>query len=100
MQAGLEDASDDGEVEFPGAEQQLGEQIKAGVPAEVPHRGRIALAHLDQAGGRDTLERLAHRRAGYPEHLGEAALAGQRLTGLHLSAEHVGDDLLEDVLGY
>ena len=40
------------EVEFAGAQQQPGEKVEACVPAEVAHRGRIALAHLDQACGR------------------------------------------------
>ena len=48
----------------------------------------------------DTLERLAHGRPGHPEHLRKAALAGQRLPRLHLAAEHVGKDLLEDIFGY
>ena len=52
VQAGLQDAADDRQVEFAGAQQQPGEQVEAGVPAEVAHRGRVALAHLDQAGRR------------------------------------------------
>ena len=70
------------------------------MPTEVTHRGRVALAHVDQSGGRNALERLAHGRTGYPEHLGEAAFAGQCLTRLHFSAENIGNDLIEDVLGY
>ena len=99
VQAGLQDAAHDRDVEFAGAQQQPGEQVQSGVAAEVAHRGGVALAHLDQARGGDPLERLAHGRPRHPEHLGEATLAGQRLTGLHLAAEDVGDDLLEDVLG-
>ena len=100
MQARLEDAAHDRQVEFAGADEQAGEQIESGVAAEVAHGRGVALTHLDQAGGGQPLERLADRGAGHAEHLGEPALAGQRLTGLHLTAEHLVDDLLEDVLGH
>ena len=100
MQPGLQDAADNREIEFAGAQQQPGEQIEAGVPAEVAHGGGIALAHLDQAGAPIRVECLTHGWAGHAEHLGEASLAGQRLPGLHLAAEHVGNDLLEYIFGY
>ena len=53
--------------------------------------------------GPAAVTRLSASRIGRPGHtekLGEPALAGQRSPRLHLAAEHVGDDLLEDVLGY
>ena len=100
MQPGFEDAANDGDVEFAVAEQQAGEQVQSGVPAEVTHGRGVALADLDQTRGAESLERLADRGARHPEHLGEPTLAGQRLAGLHLAAEHLGDDLLEDVFGH
>ena len=88
------------QVEFARADEQAGEQVESGVPAEVADGGGVALTHLDQAGGGESLERLADRGPRHPEHLGEPALAGQRVAGLHFSAEHLVDDLLEDVLGH
>ena len=100
VKPGFEDAAHDRQVELAGADEQAGEQVESGVAAEVAHGGGVALTHLDQTGRGEPLERLAHRRAGDSEHLGEPALAGQRLSWLHLAAEHLGDDLLEDVLGH
>ena len=99
MQPGFEDAANDGEVEFAGADQQPGEQVQSRVPAEVTHGRGVALADLDQTRVAEPLERLADGGAGHAEHLGEPPLAGQRLAGLHVAAEHLGDDLLEDVFG-
>ena len=70
------------------------------MPAEVAHRGRVPLTYLDQACRRNALQCLAHGRAGHSEQVGQTALAGQRLTRLHLSAEDLGDDLVEDVFGH
>ena len=79
MQPGLEDAANDRQVQFAGAEQQPGEKVEACVPAEVTHSGGVALAHLDQPGGRYPLERLANGGPGHTEEFGEPALARQRL---------------------
>ncbi|BBX25567.1 hypothetical protein GCM10009632_52650 [Mycolicibacterium alvei] len=68
--------------------------------AEVPHRGRVTLSHLDQAGFGEPFDGLTHRRAGHPEYLGEAPFTGQWFAGLHLTAEYLGDDLLEYILGH
>ncbi len=100
MKPGFEDAAHDREVELACADEQAGEQVESGVAAEVAHGGGVALTHFHQAGRGEPLERFAHRRAGDSEHLGEAALARQRLPGLHLAAEHLGDDLIEDVFGH
>ena len=70
------------------------------MPAKVAHGGRVALAHLDQTGRRHPLECFADGGPGDPENLGEATFARQRLSGLHLAAEHAGHDLFEDVLGH
>jgi len=70
------------------------------VAAEVAHGGGVALPYLHQTRGAEPLERFTHRRAGDSEHLCEAALARQRLPGLHLAAEHLGDDLIEDDFGH
>jgi hypothetical protein len=48
---------------------------------------------------RHPFQRFPHRGPGHAENLGEAPLAGQRLAGLHIAAEYLTDDLLEDVLG-
>lgn len=69
------------------------------MPTEVADRGGITLAHLDQPGGGNPLERFPDGRPGHTEHLGEPALTGKWLAGLHFPAEHAGEDLLEDVLG-
>ena len=58
------------------------------------------MTYLHQTSRREPLERLPYGGARYTEYLGEAALAGQGLAGLHLAAEHLGDNLLEDVFGY
>src|SRR3954452_24079301 len=68
--------------------------------AEVAHGGGIAVTHLHQTRRGEPLERFAHRGAGDSEHLCQAPLARQGLAGLHLTAEHLGDDLLADVLGH
>ncbi len=96
-QPGFEHAADDRHVELAVAKQQPGQQVQAGVPPEITHGGDITLAHLDQTGRRQPLERLADGRPGHPEHLRHPALAGQRFSGLHLPAEHIGSDLLEDL---
>src|SRR3954470_4847823 len=68
--------------------------------AEVAHGGGIAVTHLHQTSRGEPLERFAHRGAGDSEHLCQAPLARQGLAWLHLTAEHLGDDLLEDLLGH
>ena len=65
---------------------------------EVTHGGETAMAHLDQTGRRKPLEPLTDSGPGYAEDIRQPALAGQRLAGLHLPAEHVGGDLLENLL--
>ena len=100
MQSGFEDAADHGQIELARPDEQAGEQVEARVAAEVAHGGGIALTDLDQPGLGEPLDRLADRGPRHPEHLGEPAFAGQRFAGLHVAAEHLGDDLLEDVLGY
>src|SRR6185437_14257738 len=82
------------------AEQQTGQQVQAGVMAVVAHGGGVPLPDLNHAGGSETLERLANHRPGYTQHLREFALTGQRLAGRHFTAEHIGHDLLEDVIRY
>lgn len=68
--------------------------------AEVADGGRISLAHFDEAGLGESLEGLTHGGPGHAEHLGQTPLTGQHVTGLHVAAEHLRDDLLEDVFGY
>ena len=97
-QPGLEDAAENGDVEFAIAKHQPGQQVQAGVPPEIAHGGDAAMAHLDQTGRRQPLKRLADSGPGYPENVCQAALAGQRRAGLHLAAEHIGRDLVEDLL--
>jgi len=58
------------------------------------------VAHLDETGGGKPLQRLANSGPGYAENVGQLALAGQGFAGLHLPAEHVGGDLLENVFGH
>ena len=70
------------------------------MPAEVAHGGGVTLAHLDQAGRGYPLESLPDRGPRHPEDLGEAAFAGQRLPRLHLTAEHLIENLLENLFGY
>jgi hypothetical protein len=67
---------------------------------EVTHRGGVALTHFDESGFSQALERLPDRGSRYAEHLGEPPLTRQSLTRGHVAAEHLGNDLLEDVLGY
>ena len=95
---GLEDAAGDGRVELAAADQQPGQQVEPGVPPEVADRGRAAVAHLDQPGLGHPLERLAHRGPGDAEHLGEPALAGQRLAGPDLPVDDLGEDLVEHLV--
>jgi hypothetical protein len=59
---------------------------------------RITLTDFDQSGRNDALERLADRRPGHPQHFGQPPFAGQGFARLHLAAENLGEDLLEDVL--
>jgi hypothetical protein len=70
------------------------------VPPEISDRGRVALTHFHQPSGCQPLESLADRGARDTENFCEPALAGQRLTRLHFTAEYLGNDLFEDVLGY
>ncbi len=58
------------------------------------------MADLDQPGLRHPLERLADRRPGDAEHLGEAALAGQRLAGLEPAVDDLGEHLVEHLVGH
>ena len=55
---------------------------------------------LDQPGLRHPLQGLADRGTGDAEHLGEPALAGQRLTGLDLAVDDLGEHLVEDLVGH
>ena len=48
----------------------------------------------------EPLERLAHRRTGDAEHLGQPTLAGQRVAGGELAVDHLAEELVEDVLGH
>ena len=79
--------------------QQAGEQVEAAVPPEVADRRRAAVAHVEQPGLRHPLQGLADGGPGDAEHLGEAALAGQRLSGTDTTVDHLGQDLVEDLVG-
>jgi hypothetical protein len=70
------------------------------MPPKIAYRRRISLTDLDQAGRRHPFERLTHGRPRNPEDLRESALTGQAFAGLHLTAEYLGNDLLEHVLRY
>ena len=95
----LQDAAGDGQVELAAAYEQARQQVQAGGPLEVADRGRPALTDLDQPGLRHPLERLAHRRPGDAQHLGQPALARQRLAGLDPAVDDLGKDLVEDLVG-
>ena len=86
VQAGLEDAAYDREVEFARADEQARQEVEPGMAPEVADGGGITLTHLDQAGRGQPLERFPDRGARHPEHLGKSTLTGQRLAGLHLAA--------------
>ncbi|WP_278257837.1 hypothetical protein [Nocardioides convexus] len=77
----LDDAAGDGGVEPSAADEQPRQQVQTRGPAEVADRGRTAVAHLDQPGLRDPLQRLPDGGPGDAEHLRQPALAGQRLAG-------------------
>ena len=76
-----------------------GQQVEAAEAAEVADRRRAALAYVDQSRGREALQGLADGGARDAEHLGEPALAGQRLARAEVAAGHLGDQLVEDVVG-
>ena len=97
---GLEDAAGDGGVEVAAADEQAGQQVEPGGALEVADRGRAAVPHLDQPGLGHPLERLAHGGPGDAEHLGEPALAGQRLAGPDLAVDDLGEDLVEHLVGH
>ena len=77
-----------------------GEQVQAGGPAEVAHRGRAALAHLDHARRLHALEGLAHRGPGHAEHAGQPALARERLAVEEVAGDHALQDLVDDLAGH
>ena len=80
-------------------DEQLGEQVETSGAVEVADRGGPAVPDLDQPGLGHPLQRLAHGRAGDAQHLGEPALAGQRLPGTDLAVDDLGQHLVEDLVG-
>ena len=82
------------------ADQQAGEQVETGVPPVVAHGRRAAVADLQQAGLRHPLQRLADRGPGDAEHLGEPALARQRVPDGDLAVDDLGEDLVEHLVGH
>ena len=99
MKSGFEDAAHHGQIDLARTDEQPGEQVEARVAAEVAHGGGIALTDFDEPGLGEPLDRLTDRGPRHAEHLGEPSFAWQRLAGPHVAAEHLGDDLVEDVLG-
>ncbi|GAA5114765.1 hypothetical protein GCM10025762_28400 [Haloechinothrix salitolerans] len=65
----------------------------------VLHDGAAALFDLDQPGVRHPLDRLTYGGPGDAEYLGEPAFAWQRLTRGEFAVDHVGEKLIEDLIG-
>ena len=101
VQAGLEDGTHDRDVELAAPEDQPGERVEPGVAPVVAHRRCVRPAgrptspasvrrfSASRTAGRDTPSTSASRRS-----------LGSAFAGLHLAAEHLGDDLVEHVLGH
>src|SRR6266545_3015139 len=75
------------------------QQVESAAAPQVTDGGRAALAYLHQAGVGESAQRLADRRPGDPEHLGQPPFAGQALAGGQTAAYHFADDLGEDLVG-
>ncbi len=56
---GLQDVLQDGRVDAPAAQEQVGEDIQTSAAAPVAHAGRVTVAHLDEPHLLQALERLA-----------------------------------------
>ncbi len=79
-----------------------GEQIEAGVPRGSRARVVVSPWRISTRPASVRASLSASRTAGRdtPRTSAEAPLARKRVAGRHLAAEHLGDDLFEDVLGY
>src|SRR6266540_1283810 len=75
------------------------QQVESAAAPQVTDGGRAALAYLHQAGVGESAQRLADRRPGDPEHLGQPPFAGQALAGGQTAAYHFADALGEDLVG-
>ncbi len=100
VQSRLHQAAGGRKIDGAARHQQLRQQLHPSGTAEVAHGRGVALPDVDQAGVAEPLERLAHGRAGYAEHLGQPALARQRFADQDVATDHLGGDLVEDVIGH
>ena len=99
MQTGFQNGTHHCGIQFACAQQQAGEQIQSGMPTEVANRGGVTLTDLDQADRAEPVESFAHGGPRNAQNLGQPAFAGQLIAGLQRAAEHLVDDLLDDILG-
>ena len=95
----LDDRPRDAGHERTAAEEQPRQQVESARAGYVLDARAVALADGDQAGRCDSLESLAHRRPGDPQHPRQFPLAGERLAGSQIAGQHAFDDLVEDDLG-